>query len=143
MPSFHVTFADNVSQRQLENALSQSGLLTAQVRPATPIANGYAFDEPFIKRVWSAETGMTNCECSVPEQKDHHREWDQLTPEQQEALLVYLTDFLEQSRCEHYEARYVANSGLFAGVTLQCNEEWWRPMSTMSNHTNGCRSPGM
>ena len=116
--NFHIETQDT-SPENITNILQAAGLKVNAVRTVTQNHDGIILTETLIKGIWNHETGQAQCK-STEQNPCNHREWDQLSENQQETFTRRLAEFLEYNRQEYLEASTLLEDAEdFTDVRLQ------------------------
>ena len=116
--NFHIETQDT-SPEDITTALQGAGLKVNAVRTVTQNHDGIILTETLIKGIWNHETGQAQCK-SNEQNPCNHREWDQLSEDQQETFARLLAEFLEYNRQEYLVASTLLEDAEdFTNVRLQ------------------------
>ena len=120
---FYLATHQDTAAEAVRNALETAGVAVERVIETTPETGDIIFPVTFISSLWSNETGHADCQCKDDNSSRNHLPWEDLTGLQQRAVLRHLTEFLNASWGEAYDAQTLASNGIFNGVTLRCEED--------------------
>ena len=118
---FYLTTHQDTAAEAVRNALEAAGVAVERVIETTPETGDIIFPVTFISSLWSNETGHADCQCEDQDPSSRHLAWEDLTGLQQRAMLRHLTEFLNASWSEAYDAPTLANEAGFNDVKLGCD----------------------
>ena len=103
----------------IKTALQTAGLKVHDVRTVTQNNDGIILTETLTRGIWNHETGQAQCKGTRQRPCDH-REWTELSPDQQHTFATLLAEFLEYQRQEYLvTSTLLEDNGEFTGVRLQ------------------------
>ena len=92
------------SREEITETLRSAGLKATEIREVTQNQNGIIFTNTLIRGIWSHETGQAGCK-ATDTNPCNHREWADLSEQQQESFTICIAEFMEQCRQDEFIAK--------------------------------------
>ena len=106
----------------VKSALRSAGVTVEKIEETAQEFNGVIHTEGALEEIWWVESGAEYCDSPLVKGKPTHREWGELTDEQQEHFTAKLTDWMGDQRYKEFYLSEHDGEDVFDGVAIECRQ---------------------